>query len=111
MKAKTLSALQGCDVKERWPVFASYTENVSKLSDEAVKQKKEWLTSSNVYSIFLSEVSSALSARFPDDKAITGKLTDVLGNDAVASLADKIVTIITSVPRSYVFYFPLPNVD
>lgn len=111
MKAKTLSALQGCDVKERWPVFASYTENVSKLADEAVKHKKEWLTSSNVYSIFLSEITSALSTRFPDDNTVAGKLIDILGSDTIASLADKIVIIITSVPRSYVFYFPLPNVQ
>ncbi len=111
MKARTLSALQGCTVKERWPVFASYTENVSKLADEASKHKKEWLTSSNVYSIFLSEVTSTLSGRFSEDQKIEGKLPEILGRDAIASLAETIVTIILSVPRTYVFYFPLPNVQ
>ncbi len=111
MKAKTICALQVCTVKERWPVFSSYTENVSMLADEAVKHKKEWLTQSNVYSIFLSEVTSTLRVRFPDDNALEGKLEDILEGDAVTSLADKIVAIIASIPRSYIFNFPLPNVQ
>lgn len=111
MKAKTLSALQHCTVKERWPVFSSYTEHVSKLANEAVKQRKEWLTSSNVYSIFLSEVTSALATRFPEDADLEGSLPDLLGENSIAPLAEKIVSIILSVPRAYTFYFPLPNVE
>lgn len=111
MKAKTLSALQGCTVKERWPVFSSYTAYVSKLADEAIKQRKEWLTSSNVYSIFLSEVTAALAARFPEEAGLEGNLADLLGADGIATLADRICSIVLSVPRSYVFRFPLPNVE
>lgn len=110
MKAKTLRALQDCTVKDRWPVFASYTQNVAKLAEEAVKHKKEWLTSSNVYSIFASEVSSAIRPNLADGQEFEGQLTDLLDGDIVSSLAERIVEIILSVPRAYVFYFPLPYV-
>lgn len=110
MKAKTIRALQDCTIKDRWPVFDSYTLNVEKLAEEAVKHKKNWLTSSNVYSIFLSEVTSAVRINIVDDQEFEGKLTDLLSGDIVSSLAETIVTVILSVPRDYVFYFPLPYV-
>ncbi|MGZ5858711.1 MAG: hypothetical protein ACXWJK_15880 [Burkholderiaceae bacterium] len=111
MKAKVISALQGCTVKERWPVFDSYWANVSHLSEEVLKHKKEWLTSSNVYSIFHTEVASALKAKHHEDRSIEGALTDVLDNDSISALAERIIAIISSVPRKYIFYFPMPNVQ
>ncbi len=102
-------ALQGCLVKDRWPIFDSYTDNVFSLSREVIKHKKQWLTVSNCYSIFLDHLHPYLERKFTQREDATGKLTELIDQDEILELKTSILDFITSIPRAYEIYFPLPS--
>ena len=102
-------ALQGCLVKDRWPIFESYTDTVSSLSREVIKHKKQWLTVPNCYSIFLDYLHSYLKTKFTQIEDATGKLTELIDRDEILELETSILDFITSIPRTYEIYFPLPS--
>lgn len=111
MKRHINEGLRACEVTDRWPVFKTYSESVSKLSNEVLKHMSNWLTSSNVYSIFIRSVKDAIFDVEPDNKELSGKLSDVLGEDKIGELCDLIITIVKSVPRRYFIFFPLSRID
>ena len=78
MKKRLENALNYCEIEKGWPVFSFYQDNVFNFSKEVLKNKKEWLTASNVYSIFTREVYSKLKSKFQNEVNINGNLKNLL---------------------------------
>lgn len=102
--------LQNCAVHETWPVFASYTDHVQAFAAVVLKHKKDWLTVSDVYSIFIDHVYRMLQQRKPEDKHLEGNLKVILGEDGITQLTDQLLQYVQGIPRKYTAYIPLPEV-
>lgn len=102
--------LQQCAIAETWPVFESYTQHVKSLATEVVKQKKQWLTISNVYSIFVDHVYQAVLLHKPKDGHVSGLLPEILGEGEFDALVQQLLSYFEGIPRKYSIYMPVPSV-
>ncbi len=101
------TALESCLVEDQWPVFESYYNSVSSLSNEVIKHKKEWLTDNNCISIFFDHVNACLKDKFQKSEGVSGKLSELLDAGTMSALKRTILEFIESIPRTYAIYFPL----
>ena len=108
--AKTLSA---CIIKDGFPVYETYEEDVGKFADETLKNKElgRWLSYSNVFLIFFRKVQQAVSEITGIDNKAAGLLKDILGDTGTESLIQEILNFIMSMPRSYSVYFRLIGLE
>jgi hypothetical protein len=102
-------ALQACSVENGWPISNSFTNEISSLSKEIIKQKKGWLTNLNCYLIFFDHVHSYLKRKFPATESVSGKLKELIDEKEMLELKTSILDFIRSIPRSYEIYFHLPS--
>lgn len=86
---------------------------VAKVAKQAHKYGDPWLSQSDGFTIVFSEIADYVSDLEPDytkRSEISGQFLDVVGKAGVDLVADRIVTFIESIPRTYEFYFPLAGV-
>jgi hypothetical protein len=102
--------LQQCAFANTWPVFKSYKEHVQSLATEVVKHKKQWLTVSDVYSIFIDHVYQAVLLQKPEDGQVNGLLPEILGENEFNALVLRLLSYFEGIPRKYSMYMPVPSV-
>jgi hypothetical protein len=101
--------LQQCAFANTWPVFKSYTKHVQSLATKVVKHKKQWLTVSDVYSIFIDHVYQAVLSHKPEDGQVNGLLPEILGEDEFNALVLRLLSYFEGIPRKYSIYMPVPS--
>lgn len=100
-------ALSNCQIEKGWPVYETYDDAISRFTDEVLKTKRQWLNSLNIYLIFFNNIATALRDRYSEEPEVTGPLPNLL-NKEVDKIAEKILDLIKSIPRTYVIRIPLP---
>ncbi len=110
MNKKLRHTLENCKVARMWPDFASYEQNLNAFAEEVIKHTKEWMTVTGVYSLFVTEVTTFLSKNFPLTIEREGNLKELIGDDEIENLTNRIIDYIESIPRKYIFHFPLPGI-
>lgn len=114
IKGLILKSLEKCQVVDNWPQYESFSEEVDSIATEICKNgessKKEWLTESDVYSIYYDMLGEAITAKTTDDQKLSGAFKDLFLKEDLKDLATKIVNFYNSIPRKYEIYIPLPNI-
>ncbi|MCQ8183468.1 hypothetical protein NP603_20315 [Methylomonas sp. SURF-1] len=107
---KIRGSLKNCTVKDNWPQYESFSAHVDSLSDEILKHKKEWLDTSDVYSIFYDFVYTAIRTVISREKQMEGKLWEILGEEKSQELTKSLKDYFSSIPRTFYIYLPIPNI-
>lgn len=110
IKNKIRDSLKICTVKDNWPQYESFSLHVHSLSDELLKHKKEWLDTTDVFSIFYDFVYAAIKTVVDSDQQIEGNLWEILGDEKSQQLAGSLEDYFISIPRIFNIYLPLPAV-
>lgn len=105
---KVVGSLKNCGVEDGWPVYGSLAPHVQSLADELLKHKGQWLTSFDVFSVFVRMVYERLCEAGGAAEKLSGRLCDLLGEESLIELGRKIVDFYSSIPRRYEIYLPLP---
>ena len=96
-----VGTLQQCAFANTWPVFESCTQHVQSLATEVVKHKKQWLTVSDVYSIFVDHVYQAVLPYKPEDGQLNGLLPTIIGEEEFNALVLRLLSYFEGIPRKY----------
>jgi hypothetical protein len=106
MRRKIASLLAEAEVRANVP---SWDNQLARpLEQQVSKDLGEWITWRDVYSILYTQIAEALGAR-EDPKS--GKLSTLLGAEGLKKLVDAVEVEFVAIPRTYVVYFPLPNIQ
>jgi hypothetical protein len=111
VKGKIKGALKRCEVVDNWPQYESFAQHVDALSKEILKNKSEWLSISDVYSIFYDLVYESITSKTNSDEKYSGLLCDLTGEEGLEELIDSLCGFYISIPRNYSIYFPLPKIS
>lgn len=103
-------SLKNCAVKDNWPLYESFSVHVDSLSEEILKHKKEWLDTTDVFSIFYDFVYTAIKAAIEVNQKVEGNLWDILGDERSKQLTDALQDYFISIPRTFDVYLPVPEV-
>jgi IS1 family transposase len=106
-----IGSLKRCKVVDNWPQYESFTAHVDSLAKEVLKHKSEWLSATDVYSIYYDLVYEAINEKSNTEKKFSGLLVDLLYEDGLQQLTNKLINFYVSVPRNYSIYLPLPRVS
>ncbi len=98
-------------VKDNWPQYESFSEHVGSLAKEVLKHKKEWLDRPDVFSIFYDLVYIAIKEVANEEQSLEGNLWDLLGDENSERLSETLKEYITSIPRKYDLYIPIPEIS
>lgn len=104
-------SLINCQIKDSWPQFESFYDHVESLGKEVLKHKKNWIDSSDIFSIFYDFVNEVIGKIIKNDEKLNGNLWDILGEDQGIILAKNIKDYIISIPRTFDVYIPIPNIS
>ena len=96
-------------IEDNWPQFDSFHKHVTSLSKDILKNKHEWLTSSDVFSIFYDLVYEAILNISIDEK-LNGNLWDLLEEEKAKLLTITLKEYFLSIPRKYDVFIPIPNI-
>lgn len=108
---KIRGTLKNCIVKDGWPQYESIYVHLESLSKEILKDKKEWIDSSDVFSIFYDFAYEAIKAVTGEQSASEGNLWDeILGENNSQVLTNKLRDYLLSIPREFYAYLPLPGI-
>ena len=103
-------SLINCYIKDSWPQYESFDKHVRSLGEEVIKHKKEWINSTDIFSIFYDLVYEAIKDKADGDEKLEGNLWDVLGDEKGSILTEHIKNYMISIPRTYDIYIPIPNI-
>jgi len=104
-------SLKNCTVKDNWPQYESFSVHIDSLSEEILKHKKEWLDTTDLFSIFYDFVYTAIEADVEDDQKVEGNLWDILGEERSQQLTVALKDYLISIPRTFDIYLPIPEVS
>lgn len=91
--------------------FDEKTDNeIDKYINEVKKHKKAWLGYRELYGILYEQVSDYLSEHVEKRRETSGDLKDIITNEGIESVSNRIIDYIESIPRKYFVYFELPSV-
>lgn len=107
---KVEGSLKNCRIDNGWPVYQSIARHVDSLAEDVLKLRKDWLTSSDVFSIFYDLVFQKVKQEDPPIGTTDKTVWDVLGEEKAQQLKKEVVDFFLSVPRNYEVYIPIPNV-
>ena len=111
LRKHIVGSLRQCVLAETWPVFESYSQHVRSLASEVIKHKKQWLTVSDVYSIFVDHVYQAVLPYKQENFGVNGLLSENLSNDDFSALVQRLVDYYEGIPRKYSMYIPMPSIS
>jgi len=106
-----LGSLKNCDISDGWPVFDSFSRHVESLASELLKHKGQWLSVSDVFSIFYDLVYEYLRDLERPNAELTGGLVNLVGDDGLIQLAKHLLDFYVSIPRSYEVYVAIPKIS
>ncbi|MBU0751686.1 MAG: hypothetical protein KJ787_04620 [Gammaproteobacteria bacterium] len=106
-----VGSLKNCDIAEGWPVYNSFAPHVQSLANELLKHKSQWLTDVDVFSVFYDLVYERLRETEKQTTELAGHLIDILGDEALLLLGQRLVDFYESIPRDYEVYLQLPAVS
>lgn len=108
---KIRGTLKNCLLKDSWPLYESVSVHLESLSKEILKDKKEWIDSIDVFSIFYDFTYEAIRAVTGENSAIEGKLwDDILGEENGQKLTNNFKDYLLSLPREVHVYLPIPEI-
>jgi hypothetical protein len=108
---KIRGTLKNCLVKDSWPLYESVSVHLDSLSKEILKDKKEWIDSIDVFSIFYDFTYEAVRAVTGENSAVEGKLWgDILGEENGQKLTSNFRDYLLSIPREIDVYLPIPEI-
>jgi len=129
VKSKISDIINNCMIKDGWPVFNSIYDSIEKLSKEVFKHYGTWLKNSSLYDLIYDCINESLNKKYPtrpatvnylraitmpdevDDRyKIEGSLKEIVGQEEAINLSDTILAMVTSIPKQYSLYFPLPSI-
>lgn len=108
MKKQLRKVLEGCQLANGLPVFESFGSDFYDFSKGVLKNKGQWLSTGDMYGIFMKILTEALMEKYSHSTAVNGLLKDLFSASLIDDVEGKIITFIESVPREYVIYIPLP---
>jgi hypothetical protein len=111
LEGKIRGSLRHCEIVDNWPQFESFTSHVHSCSKELLKTKSQWLTISDIYSIYYDLVYENVYRKSGVDDKLTGLLPELLTEDELEELVGKLLSFYISIPRNYSVYLPLPQVS
>lgn len=102
--------LQNCYIEDNWPQYQSFSGELKHLSNEILKDKnkKEWLSETDVYRIFVNQVADFVKNKFSDSKK-TGSLVNLISKEQIDELRGEIINFYKSIPREYEVNLMLPS--
>lgn len=106
-----IGSLKNCDIAEGWPVYKSFAPHVQALANELVKHKGQWLTDVDVFSVFYDLVYERLRETEKQTAELAGHLNDILGEESLLQLGQRLVEFFTSIPRDYEVFLQFPAVS
>jgi hypothetical protein len=104
-------SLKHCVVEDNWPQYESFSPHVNSLAKEVLKHKKEWLSRSDIYSIFYDLVYEAIISVAKENESLSGNLWDLLSEEVAEKLVAEFVAYFESIPRNFEIYIPLPAIS
>jgi hypothetical protein len=107
IEGRVRGSLKRCEVTRNWPQYDSFTTHVDSLSKEVLKHKGEWLSITDVYSIYYDLVYEAIIQKVDD---YSGSLDELLSDEELGALIEKLTQFFVSIPRNYSIFLPLPNI-
>jgi len=111
INGKIFGSLKRCEVVENWPQYESFTNHVDSLAKEITKHKSEWLTRTDVYSVYYDFVYEFIVSKAGAEEKISGLLSELVDVEELQFLANTLTEFYLSVPRQYSIYLPLPRVS
>lgn len=111
IRGKIKGSLKRCEVIENWPQFESLTQHVDSLSKEILKHKSEWISITDVYSIFYDLVYEFIVSKTESEAKFTGQLSELTDGGGLEQLVDSLCSFYISIPRRYSIYLPLPKIS
>nr|WP_315595518.1 HEPN domain-containing protein [uncultured Cupriavidus sp.] len=100
------ASIDCCEIENGWPIYSSWATAVNALAVEVVKQKREWISSQDVYFIFLDHIREILEDQ--KDTPAT-RLSEVLIQGQLEQLERALAEYFDSIPRQYDVYLVMPN--
>lgn len=108
---KIRGTLKNCLIKDSWPEYESVYVHLESLSKEILKDKKEWIDSMDVFSIFYDFTYEAVRLVTGGNSTVEGKLWyDILGEDNGQQLTKNLRDYLLSIPREIYVYLPIPEI-
>ncbi|PNB72472.1 hypothetical protein C1X64_19795 [Pseudomonas sp. GW456-E7] len=108
---KIRGVLKNCLIKDSWPDYESVSTHLESLSKEILKDKKEWIDSIDVFSIFYDFTYEAVRAVVGESPAIEGQLwNEILGEENGQHLTNTFRDYLLSIPREIHVYLPIPEI-
>ncbi len=111
IKGKILGSLKRVEVVDNWPQYESFKKRVDSLSTEIIKHKSEWLTATDIYSIYYDLVYEFIISKVESENKFSGPLSELLSEEEFQLLTSTLTDFYLSVPRQYSFFLPLPKIS
>jgi len=109
MRQHAVGFLKNVTVLGRRIRHESFTAHFESVAKEILKHKHDWVTTQDVYFIFLSCTENAIATVPQGDVGEVRQLTAVIGGDGLDKLADELVAFFESLPRTYTARIPIPE--
>ena len=85
-------------------------KEIYKYIGEAKKLKGIWMRDTDLYGLIYKQTSDYLTENIKERWKTSGYLKDIIGDNGIKNLSDRIIAYLESIPRKYFVYFELPSV-
>ena len=85
-------------------------KEIYKYIGEAKKLKGIWMRDTDLYGLIYKQTSDYLTENIKERWKTSGYLKDIIGDNGIKNLSDRIIAYLESIPRKYYVYFELPSV-
>ena len=85
-------------------------KEIYKYIGEAKKLKGIWMRDTDLYGLINKQTSDYLTENIKERWKTSGYLKDIIGDNGIKNLSDRIIAYLESIPRKYYVYFELPSV-
>lgn len=111
IKRHVIGNLKNCEISEGWPVYDSFAPHFQALSQEILKHKSQWLNDIDVFSVFYDLVYEQLRETGKQTAELSGPLQNIIGEESLLLLGQRLVDFFASIPRDYEVYLQLPAIS
>ena len=84
-------------------------KEIYKYIGEAKKLKGIWMRDTDLYGLIYKQTSDYLTENIKERWKTSGYLKDIIGDNGIKNLSDRIIAYLESIPRKYSIYFELPS--
>lgn len=107
-RAKIKQFYMDCKVKDRWPVFSSFSSSLQSLYELSQKCFNDLVDYVEIFELLNSELQFKLLAQAPrnEEEVLVSDLVDI---KKIELSTEEVLKVFKSIPRKYSFFIKLPN--